>query len=512
MPTGPAQSPPRWVTLALGSRWSNYLAPVRPMLEPHRSDESCLREKPCGQETFGTAECCRKLFLRGWSVSGLAADSGRGHNPMAGEAPPDPSKRRILTIVVVVLIVLAGSGVSAYWLLRPGGGAGSSPTSDLGNGVTFNTSFAAIESEMTGLPGGPWTLTSVSGVASALPIAPDPMVDYEANYSLNRTALFCGSLPGVTVWNMTGAPTFTGAPDSGAAPFWSMAFKNASGSIALATYIENSVRVYPPSPALEECARVSGLSQSDRIAPTIDTSEAAAVAFAKDASSIARVESPFVEYYVFGAPQQVDVDSGPQWILNFFRCDMAGIAGVQNYTAIGVTPNGSVYLVDAGFLTCTSPTGYTLIPGASSVTSFGVNASSTDISIPIQVTFLVGANDTRFFDGWGLQPWMINLTLTNSTSKRIPEATPTCLDWVVSIQDCPASPAGWFAVLTSANGTWLDTFPSSPSSNSWAFPNALVVSHERLVIVVPSSWNLSGDTLSATSSDSKVPVTLVSPL
>lgn len=428
------------------------------------------------------------------------------------ESPRSPRRTKGVAIVVALAVLVAGASVAVYRWGQIGSGPSPSPSTNVGNGVTFNASFQAVGLSIDSLPGGPWSLVSVSGVASTVPLAAQPMVDYEANYSLNETAQVCGALPGVTAWNMTLLPTFTGAPDSGAAPFWSLVFKNGSGSTAFATDIEGSVRVYPPSPSVQECAKVTGLAEASPIDPGIDTSEVADAAFSGAKSSITRVVTPLVEYYVYGAPQQVDVDSAPVWILNIFRCDLAGVSGVQNYTAVGVNSTGAIFAIDAGFLTCTSPEGYSLLPEPSSNSTYGPNASSRSFEIPFQVSFPATPNGTRFYDGWGLQPWMFRVAAQNASHSSLPIATPTCVDWVESVQNCPATPDGWFAVLTTASGTWLDAYPSSPSNDSWVYPNALVVSNDCLVVVVPASWNTTGDTLGVTGVAANAPVGMTSPL
>jgi hypothetical protein len=68
---------------------------------------------------------------------------------------------------------------------------------------------------------------------------------------------------------------------------------------------------------------------------------------------------------------------------------------------------------------------------------------------------------------------------------------------VGEVADCVANNSGWFAVILSAGGEWLDSYGSLPGGGAgWSEPNTALVSHQQLVIVVPSGWNLSGDRFS----------------
>jgi hypothetical protein len=64
------------------------------------------------------------------------------------------------------------------------------------------------------------------------------------------------------------------------------------------------------------------------------------------------------------------------------------------------------------------------------------------------------------------------------------------------LTDCRASGSGWYAVLLSSSGSWLDAYPSSPNGSAWEIPNVSLVSNQYLVVVVPGSWNVTGDIFS----------------
>lgn len=183
------------------------------------------------------------------------------------------------------------------------------------------------------------------------------------------------------------------------------------------------------------------------------------------------------------------VDSGPTWIVNYMRCDLANVGGTQDYVAVGVLPSGEAWFVDSGFIGC-AVLPYTLQFGTPS----GVGSGGQDIAVPFQVTSPLSANAT-LYDATGLQPWMFTLELKDRTGAILPEVVATCPSWAPSLSDCPANASGWFVVLTSATGQWLDSFPGAAGGTDWSYPSVLVVSQERLTVIAPVSWSVAGDTL-----------------
>ncbi len=94
---------------------------------------------------------------------------------------------------------------------------------------------------------------------------------------------------------------------------------------------------------------------------------------------------------------------------------------------------------------------------------------------------------------------MTGINVTTSSGQYLPLGTPTCRSRVASLADCPANATGWYAVLLSSSGEWLNSYGASPNGTGWALPVDALVSHQQLVVVVPSSWSTSGDVLSVTS-------------
>ena len=438
---------------------------------------------------------------------GVRQADGMHHAP----GSPFVRSRGPYAILCAAIVLGAGAGVGVYWFIASSSPGGGFPYA-AGNGVTFDEMYAALSVAANRTQGGPWTLFSISGVASESPLAMVPTLNTTPQQSFNETMRLCGRLPGVTAWNMTLLPVFTGSMASGAAPFWSLLFKNASGSILYATFIEGKVRVYPPSPIVQACAEAAGLTSGGPVHPQFDSSTVGRAAYAESGANFSRSNSPFAVVYALGAPQMWNVDSSDWWIANYQRCGLAYVpAGIQNYTDVLVAGNGERF-VDTGWVSCTAvrnstgePTPEHLVFSQPMATKMG---GSQYVTIPFQVEFKVGPNGTtNYFDGYDLQPWMLTLGLRNHQGQLLPAAPSSCSVWVPSLMNCTSGSDGWFAVLQSAGDQWLDSYSFGPTnaSGGWAYPNVVIVSHQQIVIVVPPSCNLTGDTLSV-SSAAPVPI------
>jgi hypothetical protein len=230
---------------------------------------------------------------------------------------------------------------------------------------------------------------------------------------------------------------------------------------------------------------------------TENTTQVAVVAYSNGGDRFVTSHSPLVQYYVLGNPQLIDPDASPfGWIVNYFRCDQVGVTGLQNYTAIGVLSSGnqSTTFVDNGWLTCTN-SDYIVDFGPPSVNSTLSSSSGQYLSIPFQVVMPPSGKFNGTYDGVRLQAWMTRLGFNSSGGTVLASSPASCQKWVTNLSGCPSDSKGWFAVLLSADGSWLDSYPSAQNATNWSIPNVLVTSHDRIVVVLPSGWSPTGDTL-----------------
>jgi hypothetical protein len=103
---------------------------------------------------------------------------------------------------------------------------------------------------------------------------------------------------------------------------------------------------------------------------------------------------------------------------------------------------------------------------------------------------------TSDWDAWGLANWMTFLNLTNASGPQPLLAPSSCASWVSTLSDCPSNASGWFAVLTSSYGEWIDSYGMENGTPRWANPVDGIASNQSLVIVTPTTWNVAGSTLS----------------
>ena len=249
--------------------------------------------------------------------------------------------------------------------------------------MTFDGAFAPVNATIANLTSGPWQPISILGIATKAPVAPTPYY----STSLNLTMRLCGGLPGVTVWNSTGIPVFTGSLNSGAAPFWSFLFKNSTGSLAYATNLDGDVRIDGPSPTLANCVQAAGINLNDTVNPSVDTPDIAQTAFSDSGRTFSADYSPIVQYYVLGSTQIGFVAASPfGWIVNYFRCDLVGVSGYQNYSAVGdlASGNDTATLVNNGWVTCTLPS-YHIMFGTAPASDASSSAGTTDVTLPFLV-------------------------------------------------------------------------------------------------------------------------------
>ena len=369
------------------------------------------------------------------------------------------------------------------------------------DGPTFHGALSALNESVDAAVGGPWNLFAVWGIATTLPFAPATIPWPEYNLTVNACQ---AQFSGLTLWNGS-IPLFNGTFNSGTAPFWQFGFySNTSSSILIATDVLDVTHVYPPMPMASACAVASGLGYepwgwSTALRPfPADSSKMALTAWTTGGSVWTGKNQPAYETFVLGFSNW---GSGyPEGlVVHFARCGLVGATGVQPGLFVLVNSDGTLYLDDettegCGDVSSLGPPpvlfGYTAV--FSNTTLLGASNSSL-----AEVPFQLGpaGNPSADFNVDGLVSWMTSLNLTDSAGQRLANGAPWCPGWVTSIDECPANATGWYAVLESESGAWLDSYPSTPGGTSWEVPNVALVSNQQIVVVAPSAWNLTGDKL-----------------
>jgi hypothetical protein len=416
---------------------------------------------------------------------------------------------RPLVVLVVLIVVVAGVVAGILWIGQLGSPQHNQTPPPFDDGPTFHSALAQVNSTARGTPGGPWLLFSAMGLAAQATIMPSARGISPNNLSVQ----YCGSqFDGLTIWNGTSFPVFNGSIASGTAPFWQFAFfSNASQMILVATDINFVPTVFPPIPVTNPCAMygfggaVVASSYVSWLNPIpIDTNIQAANAALVLGNSFERANYPILEMFNLGYTPFDGTNHDGNGVglgVEYSRCGMIGAAGLQPEGDVGEDANGTVTNFGTGSLSCTVVNGTTigsyLFTFGSNGTSEPVEPGSTGLLLPFQVEYqncTASDNDSSCRDGYGMVSWMTSLTLEAPGGNPLPSAPSSCQTWTYSLSRCGASSSGWSVVLVTANGAWVDVFPGT-NGTTWAIPNALMVSQEALVLLVPSAWNLMGDRL-----------------
>ena len=423
-----------------------------------------------------------------------------------------PIRRRLsmasTVIVAVIVVIAAGLGV---WYLTT---THTSPAGFKADGPTLYQAIAPVNVSVQNVSGGPWTLFSLWGVATATLFSPNSIGWSQYNLSVNS----CQSqFQGLTLWNGS-IPLFNGSFESGTAPFWQFAyFSNVSQAILIATNVLGAVDVYPPMAMTSPCAMATGLGPQpwpSIFARTLNPFPANSPTLAETSwnaigSNWLARNTPAWMAFDFGFSYWGSANPGGL-IVKYARCGEVGYTGVQPVAYVGLRPNGSWSMIFSGSQGCGDVIslgpppvidGYALnfsIPTVESVSGTSTINQSFQVMDPFP---------PPYYDRGGLVSWMLTLNVSTPAGQRLNSVVPACTKWVPSLSDCAANGLGWYAVLLSSNGEWLDAYPSEPNGTSWELPNVALASNQCLVVVVPSSWDVAGGTLAPNGTVSDVPVT-----
>lgn len=414
----------------------------------------------------------------------------------------------------VALCLIVAGGLGAYVLL--GRRASSAPTV-IDDGPTFYQAFASLNASVDTAAGGPWSLTEAFGVASPVPSDPGSW-GYDA---YDGAVASCQSdFNGLTFWNGT-IPLFNGTYNSGTAPFWQFVFfSNASQQILVATDVLGTVQVYPPIAMSSECAENAAYTESDwREAWAISTqgfpgntpAQAQADWNAVARSYVTWLGRPLGEMYFVGG---VQFGSGmpPTTDIQFFTCGTVGGVGPSPGLAVFAYLNDTadVWGWDNYTLGCT-PTMDTgaALPLEMNFTNPSLLNSPGTLTVSEELHFLEEGPSPYTGPGYdmrGIEGWMIGLNLTDGSGTPLPMAGSNCRSWVPSLSDCAANDSGWYAVLLGPDGEWDGTYGATATGPGWSDPVLPIVNNETLVVVVPSSWTVGGDTLDLSSITEALPL------
>jgi hypothetical protein len=444
-------------------------------------------------------------------------------------APRTRARQTALAVAVAVAMTIAG-GLGALLVLKQR--AVSSP-SVVDDGPTFYQALASLNSSVANESGGPWSIFSVMGIAAQDPYSPSVKGYVVINASLPVNGCQA-ALNGLTMFNGS-IPVFTGTFNSGTAPFWQFAYySNTTGKVLVGTNILGTPHLFSPFPLLSECTHGWGDFELD---PTYWTNQTYSNSSLPPDSSIAaqavwnQVDTgylnqhhPLVEFFTSGPAMLSATQDQPSGRLgvDFVSCGLAGFTGYEadSHWATGygmayysgVNKNGSYAGRFNATTNCYLGNAATVagaVTGTYELSFFNFSISSGEsaewFTTSTAVNFALTGGG-RYTDMWGLANWMAGLSMSTPSGQRLPPGSPGCPNWVPGVSSCAANSSGWYAVLLSQGGEWLASYGAFSSGTGWSVPVTAMVSHQQLVIVFPSSWNVTGDLLGVTSTISSATV------
>ena len=420
---------------------------------------------------------------------------------------------RALAIVVAIVVGVAAVGVG-WWVYSQSGSSGTVTRDD---GPTLYAAYDATDALVRNASGGPWVLFWGVGIAAQAAFSPNVL-----NYftSENLTVNNCEAMyNGLTIWNGS-IPIFNGTLNSGTAPFWQFAFySNATNRILFATDVLDRITVYPSEPnayLIGNCMPWYDLSippdpgnwTRDLQASSANSPTVAGVATTLIGQGILDQKSPWAELFYLGPGMYGGTAAVTESVAAYFdRCGLEGVSGFQPLDLVATTESGGNPFLDNESTICAllnSANSLHLYPAyyqfEFSASTIQTKGSTLQAATPYQAEIRWYNYSNVSSDAWGLANWLTSWNLTTSAGQHLPLATPICESWAPSVSNCGANSSGWYGVVLSASGEWTNSYGALPGGGvGWSEPVTALVSHQQFVIVTPSSWNVTSDVLSVSS-------------
>ncbi len=327
----------------------------------------------------------------------------------------------------------------------------------------------ARESVQT-VAGTPWTLTSALGVLSSEPVWFNPIGDE-----------LCRDVPGASAWNASRMPLASGQFSSGVVPFWSLIYINESRFLMVAVSMNDTVHLAGPISPTTACGSFIGQVVGNFSAnPSLDSPAASAYAWSIVGSSYVASNPNAFEFYETGGGQlQFWGSTVGGWIVGYQLCGLPGYAGMTSTLTDEVKFQNTtgMYSLIRSVGGCTQA-GYNVTYGTT--TNASGSGSTVVTTIPLSLGF---ANSTNTTDGWGLTSGSTQVSIVNwSTAQPFPPSALSCSVTNLTLAAC-GPVAGWYAVLATSTGFWLDAYGNISGTPGWLLPNVPFYSGDSLLIV-----------------------------
>jgi hypothetical protein len=432
-------------------------------------------------------------------------------DPPALAATPRRSARRIwaVTWVGVIVVLLAVAGVAAWGISTS---TVAPPTPPPPGWMTFHQAAPVAQQVADSLIVGPWSLSFAAGIAADGPWSP------AIGGTFGATPPCAGRLSGIslfTYWNDSEYPTSHASTvfSSGTAPLWTFGFIDATGDVAVISVVNGSGAYNGLWTAGSGCAAPLEPQYRPGFSPTTvaDSSSVAATVRGLPSGPLTpRVgsggafdpEDPGTAFEMYSIGDwtygTVGVDPNvastahlPTWWNIWGRCGLAGDSGWSPSVALsfnatsagwtGTTIDSPSYCQSVGAVGSLGSPSVGVPPGPpGNFETWSVRLTASTSSVPAPT-------------GWNrLTTGSLTPALWTNGSSGAPFTTPVTSGAAVcgvgtgTLSDCTVSPSGWYAVLTDAQGNWLDSFPSVVGGSNWTRANVTVTTGDAMEILLPA--------------------------
>lgn len=434
-------------------------------------------------------------------------------------------RRRTRLFWTVAALIVAVIAVTAGALLYSGLAFRSAPSYPVPpqSWTTFAGAWDDVSSAFSAFSNGSWNVSFAEGVAADGHWSP-PAAQwalYGPEWMACETQLTGVST--LTFWNASEYPSTATATDfsSGAAPLWTFIFSGAGTPTFVASWFLGKVALNAALDSGSLCLQHSIFNSTHvpRVEPNVelDSNAIASEVQQEDAflsgnppplggpTMMPTPPTPGVALYFPGHELLPgEVSGGSLWSVTYTTCGLEG--------SYGLASSFTTYLLNA-----------TALPQRHSYQWLGTSISCYDSEYlgDFNRTKVMGApsNSSQYFE-WKLKVsfmtsavpprWELsNLTTSlfglrlasiNPPFESLPSTAELCGPGSSNLTSCPAPAAGWYAVLLSHNGTWLDSFPTLANGTSWALPEVAVQTGDMIAFVGASGYT-SADTLGLTSAN-----------
>ncbi len=434
----------------------------------------------------------------------LAQEPAPAPGPLPLSPPRQRGRRRSAIIAIAIVLVVTGAGVASneiYQATRPAASPYPAPPPGWG---TFKTAWNAVSGAFRPFANGSWTISFAEGAAADGPWSPPALLWalYGTSYTSCEEQL--SGISTITFWNASAYP-YSDSPNvflSGAAPLWTFIF-NGTGTLTFVVTWDRGNLVlngalgpdsscmntplfnpgyWPiqPSAELDSNAIAWQVAAYDRLIPPTSLEP--------------MPEPPNPAFALYFPGQELlpsTIEGGNLWTVAYGACGLPGQLGVVsdtysyllNATSLQ-TGNSYSFMTGSGRQACYD-TLYQVLFNQSQIvvplTPAGLYhewfLNATFFSSAVPATWTISDLTTS------LLPYQVLPPFTGGAQPPLPSAAALCGPGTANASSCPTPTQGWYLVLLSHTGQWMDSYPSVANGTSWTIPAVPVSTGDRLLLV-----------------------------